>query len=94
MRDRMGLVLDPVPECEHGKGEMKILSKGKRREWPWYFVIFRTMRPLIFCLHAFQGFTPEKPDRPRNNHDGSSGALRETQGTVRKDILERLEQPY
>jgi hypothetical protein len=91
MRNCMGLVLDPVSQREHGKGEVKILSKGKRREWSWYRVIVRTMRPFVFCLHALERFTPEEPNRPGNNHDGSSGALGETQGAVRKDILKRLE---
>jgi len=82
----MWLVLDPVPQREHSKREVKILSKGKRREWSWYFLTFRTMRRLVFCLHTLQGLTPEEPDRPRNNHDCSSGALRETQGAVREAV--------
>ena len=67
MRDCMGFIVDPVPQREHSKGEVKILSKGKGREWPWYFAIFRAMRPLVFCLHALQGFTPEEPDRRRRS---------------------------
>jgi uncharacterized protein YpmS len=54
---------------------VKILREGKRRKWSWYFVIFRTLRALVFCLHALQSFAPEEPDRPGNNHYRSSGTL-------------------
>src|ERR1700685_4460157 len=93
MRDCMGLVLHSVPQGEHGEGKVEILGKSEGRERPLYVTILPTTRPFIFRLHSFEGLAPEEPDRSRNNHHRTRGALCQAESTVCKDILEGLKQP-
>src|SRR3984885_8720399 len=72
---------------------MKILGKSDGREWSTYVIILTTVRLFIFCLHVFEGLTPEESDRSRNNHHRTRGPLRKTESAVCKDILEGLKQP-
>src|ERR1700722_19860661 len=71
---------------------MKILGKSGGGAGSPDVISRAAVRPFGFCLHGFEGLTPEEPDRSRNNHYRTRGPLRKTESAVCQDILEGLKQ--